>query len=156
MDLNPCADGVYCREHQPGSKSITLTRPSPRRNSKRRGKSTISKRTQFYYSVIQVTLSPRSRTFSERIETAIQRYKAKRNFDSEKKDVFDKYMSFGGIDTGPKMFTGGLDANMLDEHDAKEIRDITATNFVGSDKANIGKDSSIWTVDFEGVVKGFL
>ena len=103
-----------------------------------------------------VTLSHRSRTFSERIETAIQRYKAKRNLDSEKKDVFDKYMSFGGIDTGPKMFSGGLDAKMLDEHDAKEIRDITATDFVGSDKANVGKDSSVWTVDFEGIVKGFL
>jgi len=70
--------------------------------------------------------------------------------------VFDKYMSFGGIDTGPKMFSGGLDANTLDEHDAKEIRDITATDFVGSDKGNIGKDSSVWTVDFEAVVKGFL
>lgn len=54
------------------------------------------------------------------------------------------------------MFSGGLDANVLDNHNAGEIREITATNFVSSDKGNIGKDSSIWTVDFEGLVKAFL
>ena len=118
---------------------------------------TISKRASSRFCLwVVINILHRSRTFSERIETAIQRYKAKRNFDSERKDIFDKYMSFGGIDTGPKMFSGGLDANMLDEHSAQEIKDITATDFVGSDKADIGRDSSTWVVDFEGVIKGFL
>lgn len=76
--------------------------------------------------------------------------------DSERKDLFDKYLSFGGIDTSPKMFSGGLDANMLSEHNAKEIQEITATDAVGADKADIGKDSSTWVVDFEGVAKAFL
>ncbi len=122
---------------------------------RRRRICTTSKHTLTYSVAVRLTLSIRSRTFSERIETAIQRYKAKRNFDSERKDVFDKYMSFGGIDTGPKMF-GGLDAKVLDDHNAEEIRKITATNFVGGDKANIGKDSSIWVVDFEEIAKAFL
>lgn len=89
-----------------------------------------------------------------RVEMAIQRYKAKRNFDSERKDLFDKYMSYGGIDTGPKMFSGGLHANMLEEKSAAEIATITATNFVGADKDREG--GSKFVVDFDGVVKGFL
>lgn len=85
---------------------------------------------------------------------AIQRYKAKRNFDSERKDLFDKYMAYGGIDTGPKMFSGGLDANMLAERTAAEIATMTATNFVGADKDREG--GSKFVIDFDGVVKGFL
>ena len=42
-----------------------------------------------------------------RIETAIQRYAAKRNMDSTRKNVFDKYLVHGGIEAGPKMFSGG-------------------------------------------------
>ena len=85
---------------------------------------------------------------------AIQRYKAKRNFDSERKDLFDKYMGYGGIDTGPKMFSGGLDAKLLADKNAAEIATMAATNFVGADKDNEG--DSKFVVDFDGVVKGFL
>lgn len=44
---------------------------------------------------------------SRRIETAIQRFAAKRNMDTTKKHMFDKYLIHGGIEAGPKMFSGG-------------------------------------------------
>ncbi|KZF23181.1 hypothetical protein L228DRAFT_245915 [Xylona heveae TC161] len=97
-----------------------------------------------------------SRSFAERIETCIQRYKAKRNFDSERKNIFDKYMTLGGINATPKMFTGGLDSEFLEDRDAADIAAMTSASHVDPDKGSIGKDGSIWEVDFEGVAKGFL
>ena len=52
------------------------------------------------------------------------------------------------------MFTGGLDADMLEKHDASEILDITAQHsvpFDGSDPRH-----QMYSVDFEGCLKGFL
>lgn len=92
--------------------------------------------------------------FRERIEVAIQRYSAKRNLNSERKNVFDKWMAYGGVDTGPKMFSGGLDQNTLSDKTAAEIRTLTATHAVGQDKGDFGE--SEYAVDFEGVAKGFL
>lgn len=92
--------------------------------------------------------------FRERIETAIQRYSAKRNLDSVRKNLFDKWLSYGGIDTGPKMFGGGLDAKTLSDKNAAEIREITATQYVGEDKGD-GPDSE-YVVDFVNVVKAFV
>ena len=66
-----------------------------------------------------------------RIEIAIQRFFAKRNLNSERKDVFDKYLAFGGVDSGPKMFSGGLDAKTLSDLTAPEIATMTAKHSVG-------------------------
>lgn len=63
-------------------------------------------------------------------------------------------MKYGGVDTGPKMFSGGLDAKTLSESTASEIRTITATQYVGEDK-NDG-EGSMYVVDFEAVVKAFV
>ena len=52
------------------------------------------------------------------------------------------------------MFTGGLDANTIDHHDAAEILDMTATHSVDFDESDPRHD--IYTVDFEGCLKGFL
>ena len=96
---------------------------------------------------------------ARRIEACIQRYKAKRRFDSHRKDLFDKYLSLGGIETGPKMFGGGLDAKAIDDMDAQEIATMTATDYVGKDKSSMGtsgQQNSEWVVDFEAVAKGYL
>ena len=92
--------------------------------------------------------------FRERIEIAIQRFFAKRNLNSERKDVFDKYMAYGGVDSGQKMFLGGLDVKTLSERTAPEIATLTAKHSVGEDKADDGE--SAFVVDFDGVVKAFL
>ena len=93
-----------------------------------------------------------SRGFAERIELAIQRYRARRKFDSHRKDIFDKYLSLGGIETGPKMFSGGVDHKNVDDKDADHIATMAATDAVNIDK----QDSSKWKVDFEGIARAFL
>ncbi|KAI9842180.1 MAG: hypothetical protein M1838_003247, partial [Thelocarpon superellum] len=94
--------------------------------------------------------------YHPRIELCIQRYRAKRRFDNEQRNIFDKYLSLGGIDVGPKMFNGGLDPKELDEADVEQIRAITATDSVGGNKARAGSDGSDWIVDFEGIAKCFF
>jgi len=90
--------------------------------------------------------------FAERIETALQRYKAKRRWHSHPANIFAKWMKYSGIDSSPKQFSGGMDQASIDEKSAGEIAVIAATTFVGEDKF----DDAIWVVDFENVTKGYL
>ncbi|KAI9848025.1 MAG: hypothetical protein M1837_001127 [Sclerophora amabilis] len=96
------------------------------------------------------------RSFTERMEFCIQRYRSRRKFDSERKDMFDKYLSLGGIESGPKAFSGGMDQRDLDDKDAGEIARLAATDYIGGDKVTAGADGSDWVVDFEGIVKCFF
>lgn len=79
---------------------------------------------------------------------------ARRNFDSGRKDLFDKYMAYGGIEAGQKMFTGGVDTKGMSEMNAAEIALMKARHFVGADKKNEG--NSNFVVDFDGCAKAFL
>ena len=60
-------------------------------------------------------------------------------------------MKYGGVDSGPKQFTGGLDAEFLEQYDAGDIALLTATHQVG-EKDNADE----WTVDFAGLAEAFL
>ena len=68
--------------------------------------------------------------------------------------MFDKYMAYGGVDSGSKMFTGGLDRADKEDRTAAEIRDLTATHFVSPGQGDEG--DLRFVVDFEGCAKGFL
>ena len=63
-------------------------------------------------------------------------------------------MTYGGVNSGPKMFGGGLDQKTLEESTTADIVQMTATNYVGYDKED--PRSSEYVVDFDGVLKGFL
>ncbi|KAL8730696.1 MAG: hypothetical protein Q9166_003888 [cf. Caloplaca sp. 2 TL-2023] len=91
--------------------------------------------------------------YDPRIEVAIQRYCARRNMDSTKKDVFDKYLSLGGISAGPKQFSGGLDTKAMSDMTAADIALMRATHFVDIDK--YGGDEA-YVVDFEACAKAFF
>ncbi|KAL8911298.1 MAG: hypothetical protein Q9171_003506 [Xanthocarpia ochracea] len=91
--------------------------------------------------------------FSQRIEVAIQRYCARRNMDSVKKDVFDKYLSLGGISSGPKQFLGGLDTKAMSDMSAADIALMRATHFVDINKHG-GEEAFV--VDFEACAKAFF
>ena len=97
-----------------------------------------------------------SRPVAVRIEFAIQRYRARRKFDSTRENIFNKYLTLGGIDTSPKMFSGGIDAKNLADHDARAIADMAAIDAVSRDKIDAGQPGAHWTVDFEGIAKCFL
>ena len=79
---------------------------------------------------------------------------AKRNLNPDRKNLFDKYLTFGGIDTGPKMFSGGLDVETLESSNAQEIATLTATHSVPFDRSDPRNEAFV--VDFEGCLKGFL
>ncbi|KAL9597136.1 MAG: hypothetical protein Q9219_005358 [cf. Caloplaca sp. 3 TL-2023] len=91
--------------------------------------------------------------FPRRIETAIQRYCARRRMDSAKKDVFDKYLSFGGISSGPKQFSGGLNTEDMADMNAADIALMKAIHFVDLEKWG---DDDAYDVDFESCAKAFF
>ena len=90
--------------------------------------------------------------FTQRIETAIQRYCSRRRLESNRKNVFDKYLAYGGVNCGQKMFSGGLDQATLADHNAQEIASMTATHFVPVDR----EDPDVYVVDFERCTKAFF
>lgn len=47
--------------------------------------------------------------------TAIQRFERTRKLTPERRDVFYKYLAYGGIDVGPNMFQGGQDTKNMDK-----------------------------------------
>lgn len=71
------------------------------------------------------------------------------------RDIFYKYLAYGGLDVSPNMFQG------MSERDAESMDKDTLTRAMAqtslsNDFRDIGKESSKWVVDFEGVMKGFL
>lgn len=91
------------------------------------------------------------KAFIERIELAIQRFKQKRRMHEMYANVFNKWMRFGGVDSGPRMF-GAVTQHDMDEMSAEEIARAKASHNVPWDR----EDEKKWTVDFVGVAKAFL
>ena len=75
--------------------------------------------------------------------------------DSLRRDVFDKYLAYGGVDVSPNMFAG-TDVKTFENMDTEQIMAATAQPTVSQDKDDLGKNDSRWVVDFEGCMKGFL
>ncbi|KAI5921299.1 Argonaute siRNA chaperone complex subunit Arb1-domain-containing protein [Camillea tinctor] len=97
--------------------------------------------------------------YSPRIEECIQRYRSRRRLDSERSNMFSKYLFLGGIDSSPRQFTGmAEDIDSLADADTAEVRRMTAVDFVGGAGSRFYDPSNAedWEVDFEAVVKGFL
>ncbi|KAF3930433.1 hypothetical protein ABW20_dc0102978 [Dactylellina cionopaga] len=109
-----------------------------------------------------------SKSVAERIETAVQRYKARRKFAGKgeiRVKLLGDYLLLGGINTGQKMF-GGVDQKFMKDHDAEEIARYRATDYVPEQMHNIGAprveeldggyEEPEHTVDFNYIVRGFL
>ncbi|KAF3311345.1 hypothetical protein TWF173_008486 [Orbilia oligospora] len=105
------------------------------------------------------------KTVAERIETAVQKYKAKRKLDPLRHQLLEAYYHLGGIKTGAKMF-GGLDQKFIKENDTEEIARFKATDYVPESMKNIGiqrveeldddYEDPEYTVDFDYVVRAFV
>lgn len=91
-----------------------------------------------------------SKPVDERIQTAVQRFTARRKFDSDTKEIFDRYLVFGGVDAGPNMF-GGIDDPDTGDLTAQEIATLKNTKFL-----NEAVLRGEMVVDFDGVLKAFL
>ncbi|KAK6531499.1 hypothetical protein TWF281_008301 [Arthrobotrys megalospora] len=105
------------------------------------------------------------KTVAERIETAVQKYKAKRKLDPLRHQLLEAYYHLGGIKTGAKMF-GGLDQKFIKENDTEEIARFKATDYVPESMKNVGVErveeldddyeDPEYTVDFDYVVRAFV
>ena len=99
--------------------------------------------------------------FSERIETAVRKFSARRKMHQETRLIFDKYMIYGGMDCGPGQFTGGVDSRTKEELTKKEIAELTL-HYNVSDRVLDGLieeeegEKLTYVVDFEASAKGFL
>lgn len=82
------------------------------------------------------------------MEDAILRYQKNRRLESDRWEVFLKYLSYGGVDVGPKMF-GGMDERELHQLDSEQI-------LVTRGQASIAQERSDMEVDFDVVVRGYL
>ncbi|KAK3378925.1 Argonaute complex, subunit Arb1 [Lasiosphaeria ovina] len=108
---------------------------------------------------------PPHRPFVDRIEEAIQRFRARRRMDSARDILFSRYLFLGGIDTTVRQFqsTRNLDHDTLDEATKADVREMTADDVI-----HRGGGASYnprfynpnypehWDVDFAGVAAGFL
>ncbi|CAK7268187.1 hypothetical protein SEPCBS57363_002967 [Sporothrix epigloea] len=99
--------------------------------------------------------------YHARIETCIQRYRARRHLDNERTNLFNRYLKMGGIDCNPRMFNGAADFEEGETMTKDEVRALTATDVVSRAGSKVSKyyatdNAHMWTVDFSGVVAGFL
>ncbi|CAG8494323.1 10780_t:CDS:2, partial [Racocetra persica] len=70
-----------------------------------------------------------SRSITQRIETAVQKYRKNRKFSPTRNQVFSSYLRFGGINTGQKSFLG-QDGLNCEDADADEIAARRATDYI--------------------------
>jgi hypothetical protein len=73
--------------------------------------------------------------------------------DEKRRDIFYKYLAYGGIDVGPNMFQGAIDTDSLDKD---TITSALAQTSIAHEKYNIGTPTSKFAVDFSGCIRGFL
>jgi hypothetical protein len=82
------------------------------------------------------------------MEDAILRFQKKRRIENDRREVFLKYLQYGGVDISPKMFTG-TDQRDLKEMDSEEILMARAQTSIAQEQSNL-------QIDFNAVVKGYL
>ncbi|KAJ6444968.1 argonaute complex, subunit Arb1 [Purpureocillium lavendulum] len=97
--------------------------------------------------------------YSSRIQSCIQRFRARRRLQTEHALFFNEYLFLGGIDTSSNAF-GGYDPKDLKDLTPAERRDLMATDTVhgsfNSDDRFYSGANDHWTIDFTGVVAGFF
>ncbi|KAL4821361.1 Argonaute complex, subunit Arb1 [Aspergillus spinulosporus] len=89
-----------------------------------------------------------SRPIIHRMEDALLRFYKNRRIESDRLDVFSKYLAYGGIDVSPKMFAG------TDDRGLKELDNDMF--LLARGQTAIHRDRTNLPIDFNTVVKGFL
>ncbi|OGM42192.1 hypothetical protein ABOM_009325 [Aspergillus bombycis] len=137
----------------------TVDLVAPKRKKKRKPKSKAkhgkNKPTGFEEYYVDAPMTPKEYEeekklydIPSRIEAAILRYQNNRRLEPERREVFMRYLAYGGVDVGPKMFTG-VDEQELQQLDSEQA-------LIAKGQANIRQACTKLTVDFNAVVKGYL
>ncbi|KAI9281834.1 Argonaute siRNA chaperone complex subunit Arb1-domain-containing protein [Sporodiniella umbellata] len=92
------------------------------------------------------------RPLSQRVEYAIWKYRKNHKFTESRKAIFDHYLKFGGIDTGPNMFLGRATSadttadpeDEADYQDAKLTIDSVPDDFDGEMEVNFTEVAQVY------------
>ena len=93
--------------------------------------------------------------FIDRILSAIQRFERTRKLSPERRDIFYKYLAYGGVDISPNMFqsTADIDQTGMDKDDLAMLLSKVS---IGSEKYDLHSPNALYTVDFLGCMQAFL
>ncbi len=93
--------------------------------------------------------------FINRILAAIQRFERTRKMSPERRDIFYKYLAYGGVDVSPHMFqsTADLDQSSMTKD---ELAMAMSQVNIGSDKYDLQSTQALYTVDFLACMQAFL
>ncbi|KAL1584036.1 hypothetical protein WHR41_08150 [Cladosporium halotolerans] len=95
--------------------------------------------------------------FCDRIETAVLRYKMNRKLHQETARILHTFLEYGGFDQRPPMFTGGASKEELEGLSKEEKARRKQISFVSEQvRESLEAQDGRWTVDFDGVLKGFF
>ncbi|KAE8321917.1 Argonaute siRNA chaperone complex subunit Arb1-domain-containing protein [Aspergillus sergii] len=135
----------------------TVDLVAPKKKKKRKTKSKAKhgkgKPTGFEEYYVDVPITPKEyeeekALYDIRIEAAILRYQNSRRIEPDRREVFMRYLTYGGVDVGPKMFTG-VDEQELQQLDSEQA-------LIAKGQASIRQECAKLPVDFNTVVKGYL
>lgn len=96
------------------------------------------------------------------MQNCIQRFRSRRRLNSTLNYYFNEYLFLGGVDTSPSPFSGQDPRALKDQGlTPAEIREAAATDTIHTNNMTAGDkfysgDREHWSVDFTGVVSGFL
>ncbi|KAK4169677.1 Argonaute complex, subunit Arb1 [Cladorrhinum sp. PSN259] len=106
------------------------------------------------------------RSFVDRIEECIQRYRARRRLEGDRNKLFSEYLLLGGVDATVRQFNSSakISDETLQESSKSEIREMISDDVITRGRET---DSAYaryfnpnfpdhWDVDFTGVASGFL
>ncbi|PLB47241.1 hypothetical protein P170DRAFT_363673 [Aspergillus steynii IBT 23096] len=129
--------------------------PKKKKKSKKKPKSKRGKNkpTGFEEYYVDAPMTPEQfeeekSIYDVRIEDALLRYMKNRRIESDRRHIFMKYLTYGGVEVGPKMFAG-VDEQDMKEMDNEQILIARAQTSINHEKLNL-------LVDFDAVVKGYL
>lgn len=117
------------------------------------------------YNEEKDVLYPPHRPFVDRIEEAIQRFRARRNLGPHRDNLFSQYLCLGGVDSTVRQFQGSraIGDDILEDATKSAVREMTADDVIhrggnGNNNPRFYNPNSPehWDVDFTGVAAGFL
>ena len=73
--------------------------------------------------------------------------------EPQRRDIFYKYLAYGGVDVGPNMFQGAVNAEDLDKDSSTTA---LAQTSISKEKYKIGTPEAKFAVDFSGCMRSFL
>ncbi|RJE17651.1 hypothetical protein PHISCL_10012 [Aspergillus sclerotialis] len=89
-----------------------------------------------------------SRPIIHRMDDAILRYQKNRRILPDRRDIFMKYLAYGGVNVDQKMF-GSVDQRELKDMSNEEILQIKGQTSIEDERSNM-------LIDFDAVVRGYL